>query len=421
MLLARHQGLLGRRRCTCARTLAPERPLFAHPAFDHETRIVAARGRRRDRRVDLRAQRRQGLRRQDAVPRGAGRVRGGAARDRRAASCCAATSTSRAPTCDVHPKERKPRAIGQLPEERALLERIIGAAASSTSARALDPDNDQLFTWWAPWRNMRQRNIGWRLDYVLASERARGARRRAASSQREVGTSDHAPGGGDVRDDGSTVMIVVSDFDGTLTLDDVTTYIWDKHLPYDWRREAAAADLRRAGDAARDDRAAATATSACRPRRCSPRCARTVRMRPGRRGAGAFCRGRGWPFVVVSHGLSFYIEALLPSVDPVHAFAGTFNEWSWQRHAAADDSRLRRARTSRAASSRICARAIRATRSSTWATAGSIFRRPQTCDRIFAVARQQAGAICCATPVARSRSSNRSTRSPPPCSLEMRC
>jgi exonuclease III len=26
---------------------------------------------------------------------------------------------------DVHPKERKPRAIGQLPEERALMERII--------------------------------------------------------------------------------------------------------------------------------------------------------------------------------------------------------------------------------------------------------------------------------------------------------
>ena len=27
-----------------------------------------------------------------------------------------------------------------------------------------------MFTWWAPWRNMRQRNIGWRLDYVLASQ-----------------------------------------------------------------------------------------------------------------------------------------------------------------------------------------------------------------------------------------------------------
>ena len=69
---------------------------------------------------------------------------------------------------DVHPKERKPRAIGQLPEERALIERIIGRGLVDVG-RALDPDNDGLFTWWAPWRNMRQRNIGWRLDYVFAS------------------------------------------------------------------------------------------------------------------------------------------------------------------------------------------------------------------------------------------------------------
>ena len=55
---------------------------------------------------------------------------------------------------DVHPKERKPRAIGQLPEERALLERIIGNGLVDTG-RALEPDNDQMFTWWAPWRNMK--------------------------------------------------------------------------------------------------------------------------------------------------------------------------------------------------------------------------------------------------------------------------
>ena len=71
----------------------------------------------------------------------------------------------------MHPKERKPRATGQLPEERALLERIIGHGLVDVG-RALDPDNDQLFTWWAPWREMRQRNIGWRLDYVLASQLA---------------------------------------------------------------------------------------------------------------------------------------------------------------------------------------------------------------------------------------------------------
>ena len=38
------------------------------------------------------------------------------------------------------------------------------------SAATLDPDNNELFTWWAPWRNLRQRNIGWRIDYVLASQ-----------------------------------------------------------------------------------------------------------------------------------------------------------------------------------------------------------------------------------------------------------
>ena len=83
-------------------------------------------------------------------------------------SCCGDLNVARTER-DVHPKERKPRAIGQLPEERALIERILGRGLVDVG-RALDPDNDGLFTWWAPWRNMRQRNIGWRLDYVLASE-----------------------------------------------------------------------------------------------------------------------------------------------------------------------------------------------------------------------------------------------------------
>ena len=92
---------------------------------------------------------------------------------------------------DVHPKERKPRAIGQLPEERALIERMLGRGLVDVHRR-LDPENAELFTWWAPWRNLRQRNIGWRLDYVFASE---GLAERAVSCvvQREVGTSDHGP------------------------------------------------------------------------------------------------------------------------------------------------------------------------------------------------------------------------------------
>ena len=58
--------------------------------------------------------------------------------------------------------------------------------------RRLDPDNADLFTWWAPWRNMRARNIGWRLDYVFASE-AFAMRARTCAVQREFGTSDHGP------------------------------------------------------------------------------------------------------------------------------------------------------------------------------------------------------------------------------------
>jgi exodeoxyribonuclease-3 len=92
---------------------------------------------------------------------------------------------------DVHPKERNPGAIGQRPEERDLLERILACGLVDVG-RALDPDNDSLFTWWPPWRNMRQRNIGWRLDYILASE-SLARRITQCSVLVQVGTSDHAP------------------------------------------------------------------------------------------------------------------------------------------------------------------------------------------------------------------------------------
>ena len=92
---------------------------------------------------------------------------------------------------DVHPKERKPNAVGQRPEERALFETLLGTQLVDMS-RQFDPDNPSLFTWWAPWRNLRARNIGWRLDYVLASP-ALAARASGCIVQADVGTSDHAP------------------------------------------------------------------------------------------------------------------------------------------------------------------------------------------------------------------------------------
>lgn len=92
---------------------------------------------------------------------------------------------------DVHPRERKPGIIGQRPEERELFAELLGHHLVDVG-RALDPENDRMFTWWAPWRNMRQRNIGWRLDYVLAS-RPIAERAVSCTVLREVGTSDHGP------------------------------------------------------------------------------------------------------------------------------------------------------------------------------------------------------------------------------------
>jgi len=92
---------------------------------------------------------------------------------------------------DIHPKERKPNQVGARPDERALFEQVLTRGLVDLG-RALEPTNENLFTWWAPWRNFRQRNIGWRIDYVLASASI-AAKVGGVTVQREVGTSDHGP------------------------------------------------------------------------------------------------------------------------------------------------------------------------------------------------------------------------------------
>ena len=167
-----------------------ERPAFGHPDFDYESRIVTAEvngltcasiyapNGGKDFPAKMRFM--ESLQQFSADLQAAGRP----------AVLCGDLNIARA-EIDVHPKERKPRAIGQLPEERALLERIIANGLVDTG-RALEPANDQLFTWWAPWRNMKERNIGWRLDYVLASQSIFD-KVRSCTVQREFGTSDHGP------------------------------------------------------------------------------------------------------------------------------------------------------------------------------------------------------------------------------------
>jgi exodeoxyribonuclease III len=92
---------------------------------------------------------------------------------------------------DLHPKERKPGVIGQRPEERALLDQIMGNDMVDV-LRKMHPENDRIFSWWAPWRDMRKKNIGWRIDYILAS-RSLAERASECNVLADIGTSDHAP------------------------------------------------------------------------------------------------------------------------------------------------------------------------------------------------------------------------------------
>jgi exodeoxyribonuclease-3 len=172
------------------RDAAPERPGFVHPPFDVETRIAVAEV--------------QGITVASVYVPNGGKDYGaklrfleamGAWIDALAAGgrpvvVAGDLNVARTDT-DVHPKERKPGAIGQRPDERALLERLIGSGLVDLG-RAMDPGNEGLFTYWAPWRNLRQRNIGWRIDYVLASAPL-ASRATRCSVLADFGTSDHAP------------------------------------------------------------------------------------------------------------------------------------------------------------------------------------------------------------------------------------
>jgi exodeoxyribonuclease-3 len=166
------------------------RPLFSHPAFDHETRIVTARAGRL-------------LFASVYVPNGGksfeAKVRfldaladfaAQAERDGLQLVLCGDLNVAREER-DVHPTLRKPEQIGQTPAERAQLEAVIAHGLVDLS-RKFQPDDDRLFSWWAPWRNMRERNIGWRLDYVLAHH-ALADRALSCTIHRELGTSDHGP------------------------------------------------------------------------------------------------------------------------------------------------------------------------------------------------------------------------------------
>lgn len=172
------------------RSRFPEQPKFAHPVFDSEYRVVDATvagirfasvyvpngGKDFDAKMEFLHQ----MERWTAEREAAGE---------RVILC---GDLNVAPTdADLHPNEVRPGMIGQRTDERALLAKTIGHGLVDV-LRAKHAPEEKVFTWWAPWRNMRDKNVGWRIDFILASSEL-AAKVRSCEVRKQVLGSDHAP------------------------------------------------------------------------------------------------------------------------------------------------------------------------------------------------------------------------------------
>jgi len=81
---------------------------------------------------------------------------------------------------------------GFLPEERAWMDRVLGSEVGLVDVfRTLDP-RPERYTWWSNRGQARAKNVGWRIDYHVATPKlAQGARDPVIYTEKRF--SDHAP------------------------------------------------------------------------------------------------------------------------------------------------------------------------------------------------------------------------------------
>lgn len=90
---------------------------------------------------------------------------------------------------------KRPGNPGFTDQERAGFDRILEAGFVDTF-RQINPDKVQ-YSWWAYMFNAREKNIGWRIDYFLISEKLKDRLKDAFILDQVMG-SDHCPVGIDI-------------------------------------------------------------------------------------------------------------------------------------------------------------------------------------------------------------------------------
>lgn len=78
-------------------------------------------------------------------------------------------------------------------EERDKMTNLLNSGFCDTF-RYLYPKEENAYTWWSYMQNSRERNIGWRIDYFLVSDRVK-SKIKNANIYKDVLGSDHCPVG----------------------------------------------------------------------------------------------------------------------------------------------------------------------------------------------------------------------------------
>jgi len=91
----------------------------------------------------------------------------------------------------ANPKTNE-RTAGFTKEEREGMTQLLKDATLVDSFRVLYPEKKDSYTFWSYMHNARQKNIGWRLDYFLISEKLRDSVCENLIRS-EVYGSDHCP------------------------------------------------------------------------------------------------------------------------------------------------------------------------------------------------------------------------------------
>lgn len=105
---------------------------------------------------------------------------------------CGDLNVARNPIDLKNPKQNE-GSPGYSPQERAKLELLL-AENFVDSFRHFYPDKEDAYTWWSYRSAARERNVGWRIDYFLVSERLM-PKVKDAYILADVYGSDHCPVG----------------------------------------------------------------------------------------------------------------------------------------------------------------------------------------------------------------------------------